>query len=205
MNISLSPPLGLRSLATWTTPLVVLLGCAGGDTPTAPTAGSDGPALSQHAGHADPVGPAVRGGGLFEANIENRSGWIYNISVNASVGPGGEARGSILLRSRTAPGITTIPVDVDWWAMIEVDCLEVEGNMAWVGGTVIASRTESLFGPPPGGDGVLIIQDNGPGPVDVANIGPAAMFGAVDCRDRPPLLFPAPLATMRGNYSVRGD
>lgn len=203
MKISRTRPFGLRLVATLATPLVVLFGCAGGDTPTIPTAGGEVPTLSHHAGHTVPAGPAVQGGGFFAANTG--TGWIYNISVSASVGPGGEARGSILLRSRTAPGNTTIPVDVDWSAMIEVDCLEVEGTMAWVGGTVTASRTESPFGPPLGGDGLLIIQDNGPGPVDVANTGPAAIFGAVDCRDRPPLLFSAPLGTMTGNYSVRGD
>jgi hypothetical protein len=69
-------------------------------------------------------------------------------------------------------------------------------------GDIVRAGGSSPFGPTVGPGAMLIIRDNGASGADELNVGPAAVFGAVDCRDKPPIggdLF------TDGNFTVSGS
>jgi hypothetical protein len=84
---------------------------------------------------------------------------------------------------------------------LEVDCLAITGNNAWVSGPVTKWRINGEDVPiPPGLQGVLRVEDNGEGgtTVDAASRG-VAFFGTQVCRFRPPLVL---LPSDDGNIQV---
>jgi hypothetical protein len=84
---------------------------------------------------------------------------------------------------------------------VDVDCLAITGNNAWVSGPVTKFRINGQDVPfPPGLQALARVQDNGEGgtTVDEASLG-VGVFGAQVCRSRP--LLPL-LPSDHGNIQV---
>jgi hypothetical protein len=128
--------------------------------------------------------------------------WIYRFSVRASISTDGVNSGVVRFSSHQPPGQNDEGFPGAWHAEVAVDCLEIEGNTAWISGPIVNARTDSPFGPQVGvGTALVIVRDHGPTGPDEVNVGPASQFGVNDCRDRP-AIFPALFAD--GNLTVSG-
>lgn len=132
----------------------------------------------------------VKGGGHYQ--LKDPPGfvgdfkWIYRFTVNARKLADGTDEGTVRFRSHLPPGKNEAGASLDWWAEVAIDCVEIDGNLAWMSGAIVAAGGTSPVGPVVGpGPAMLIIQDNGPSGVDEINVGPAVAFGANDCRDKP--------------------
>ena len=184
---------------------VILTACADG-VPTSPP--DPGPTASAAIAGGPGVVASVKGGAHFDLlNPPDFVGdfkWIYDFSVRATARADGSAEGTILLQSHIPPGENDAGVPLDWWAELALDCVEVDGDMAWLTGYFVRVRTNSPFGPEVDPDaespGMLIVRQLGPGQVEV-NVGPAFIFGADDCHDRPPMI---PGNSMNGNITIAG-
>jgi hypothetical protein len=179
--------------AALTLTAVLAMGACSPEDPTGPA--QDEIQSSRVAGGPDVVA-AVRGGAHFDLlNPPSFVGdfkWIYNFAIHAERSSDGSANGSITMVSHIPPGSNEDGVALDWWFEIEVDCLEVEGDMAWMTGPVVRARTDSPVGPGTGGSGagglgLVMVRDMGPGNGDWINVGPPSFYGAEDCRDKPPI------------------
>ena len=75
---------------------------------------------------------------------------------------------------------------IDATVHAEVNCLEVVGNEAWIGGTITRSSNPTVVGQ--GLDIVFRVQDNGEGDASPADMTSQLVWGAVpSCITRPPL------------------
>ena len=80
-----------------------------------------------------------------------------------------------------------------------VNCLEVVGNDAWIGGTITRSSNPSVVGE--GLDIVFRVQDNGEGDGPPADMTSQLVWGAVpSCNTRPPLGL---IGWTHGNVQVK--
>ena len=186
--------------------LILLIGASAcSEAVTTPTLDPDQPAQAAVAGGPDAVA-SVRGGAHYRLKdppaFVGDFKWIYGFSIEATARADGSADGKIRLNSKLPPGKNNAGLDLNWWAEIAVDCVEVEGDTAWMTGFIVEARTESPAGPGVGGYAMVIVRDGGPGGTDQINVGPPGAFGAEDCTDRPPI-FPG--AFVDGNVRVAGD
>lgn len=150
------------------------------------------------------VAATVRGGAHYRLNdpppFVGPFKWIYGFSFNVSRHLDGSADGTVRFRSRVPSGQNSVGVQLDWSAEVLVNCLEIAGNTAWISGVVVNANSDSPAGPTNGSTALFIVADNGNGAGgDEVNVGPAAAFGATDCRDMPPI-FPG--AFVDGNIHV---
>jgi hypothetical protein len=113
--------------------------------------------------------------------------WIYRFTMQATQHEDGTDTGTVKFRSFQPPGQNDAGFPGEWTGEVSVNCVEVEGNTAWLTGPVVRARTDSPFGPSVGGIAMFIVRDNGAAAVDEIAVGPASIFGAETCRDRPPL------------------
>jgi hypothetical protein len=187
--------------------LTVTLTACGDGVPTSPQ--DPGPAAGAAVAGGPGVVASVKGGAHYDLlNPPDFVGdfkWIYDFSIRATARADGSAEGTVLLQSHIPPGRNDAGVPLDWWAEIAIDCVEVDGDMAWLTGSFVRTRTDSPFGPQvnPDADGsaMLIVRQMGPGQLEV-NVGPSVIFGgADDCHDRPPMI---PGNSMNGNITIAG-
>lgn len=113
--------------------------------------------------------------------------WVYRFSFNVTKWGDETAAGTVRFLSHTPPGVNTVDFPGDWLGEVSIDCVEVDGNIAWMSGAVVRSRTDSPFGPSEGDVALFIVRDNGPEQADEINVGPVWAFGATDCHDTPPI------------------
>ena len=121
---------------------------------------------------------------------------LRNVSFSARRLPSGEAQGRFHVTLQ-GPAIYTGGFEDGTRAVtFDVVCLEVEGNRAWIGGRIVAPKSDRFLG----GEDVWVVEDGGEtGPDRVAVfIGRAANR----CSERPLVSGPA---SERGELVVRDD
>ncbi len=137
---------------------------------------------------AQPV-HAVRGHGIYDLTPPSS---IDSISINATADANGVAAGTVVwLANYLAPPEQPAPDWVGWIWKIEVTSLAVTGNVATIGGTVVA---DNRF---PGNIGCqvgFIVTDNGNG---------AANPDVLELVDNPPCVYGGPNSHSGGNFTVK--
>ena len=183
-------------------PMLALVAIASACVAESPTQPAASPEFGQVAGGPG-VMASVRGGGHYQLAeppaFVGDFKWVYRFSFNVEKRADGTDAGTVRFLSRTPKGQNNVGFPGDWWAVAEIDCVEVDGNIAWMSGTIVEARTDSPFGPGVGSTPLFIVQDNGATGPDVVNVGPAGAFGVTDCRERP-TIFPG--AWVDGNVTV---
>lgn len=187
--------------------LVLLAGCSERLGPLQP---SDSRPLSSG---ASPQLPSDTAGNPFISNGGNHGRVTHTLTGSAvhhpDFGPLGHATYRETVTARlyedgSTDGISIIDGDFSGYGLglarftTTIDCLSVEGNMAWYTGTVTETNNTALA--PAGTFAVGLFVDNGH--IDHVHSGPLVAFAAPGstCRDHPSLpLFP----TSNGTYSVR--
>lgn len=187
--------------------LVLFVGCSDRLDPLQP---SDSRTMTSG---PSPQLPSDMAGNSFAGNGGNHGRVMHTLTGSAvhnpDFGPLGHATYRETVTARlyedgSADGISIIDGDFSGYGLglgrftTTIDCLSVEGNVAWYTGTVIETNNSALA--PAGTAAVGLFEDNGP--VDQVHSGPLAAFATPGstCRVHPSLpLFP----TSRGTYSVR--
>ena len=122
------------------------------------------------------------GGGTYE-----KAGFLNTIAFTAQVDESGEVKGQAQFQLR----------DLDLRIHLDVDCLVVVGNQAWIGGVVKNSSNPALVGT----RFVFTVVDNGEGQGAVDELGePAGSVLQSDCLTQPALPL---LPLTNGNFQVR--
>ncbi len=122
------------------------------------------------------------GGGTYE-----KGGFLNTIAFTAQVDEAGVAKGQAQFQLR----------DIGLRIHLDVDCLVVVGNQAWIGGVVKNSSDPTLVGT----RFVFTVVDNGEGGGAVDELGePAASTLQSDCLTQPALPL---LPLTNGNFQVR--
>lgn len=158
--------------------LTLLAGCRGGGGTTAPAPGS--PTASKVAEHA------VTGSGSVGGNFP------YQMTYTAQRDSTGTVRGEF---------DATLDLSNDGKGIVQfkstVDCLDVQGNTAWIGSHV--TSTSNSFAVTVGTNVISEVVDGGPGGQDYTD----GDFSTpnVKCTDHPPGLILAPLIS--GDLVVR--
>ena len=121
---------------------------------------------------------------------------LRNVSFSARILPDGEPQGRFHVTLKGPAELTGGFEDGTRSVTFEVTCLEVEGNRAWIGGRIVAPKTDRYLG----GEDVWVVEDGGEsGPDRVAVfIGRAAER----CAERPLVSGPP---SVRGELVVRDD
>jgi hypothetical protein len=137
---------------------------------------------------AQPV-HVVRGHGIYNLTPPSP---IDQISINATVDTNGVASGMVVwLANYLAPPAQPAPDWVGWIWKIEVNSLVVAGNVATIGGTVVAdNRFPANIGCQVG----FIVTDNGNG---------AANPDVLELVDNPPCVYGGPNSHSGGNFTVK--
>lgn len=131
---------------------------------------------------AAPSVSKATGGGTYEKN-----GFLNTIAFTAQVDGGGAAKGEAQFQLR----------DIDLRIHLDVDCLVVVGNQAWIGGVIKTSSDPSLIGQ----RRVFTVVDNGEGGGAVDELGePVVSALMLDCLTQPALPL---LPLTNGNFQVR--
>jgi hypothetical protein len=151
-------------------------------------------AISRHQVEANQAATGGRATGNWRlpAPFLNRAAEHYSFTA-LSTGPLAAAKGEIQLH-------TTFVGDVESNVHLDVDCLVIVGNQAWVSGP---ARRWTLGGipQPPGLYLVFQVVDNGEGANDPPDLGSPAFSGPpMACRLMPPLPL---LPSADGNIQVR--
>lgn len=158
------------------------------------------------------MGPAVHrvtgGGGVDLSTIFGTPFKIRSqVGVSAFLDAEGQASGSFGTMFHRPPGSDPTPGsgNSDWRLAVTVDCMEVEGNTAWISGPATRVKSDLPFpdGPELGRTVVMMARDLGPQDDRVVVIA-AVFLGVDDCHDRPdpdPYFFAAPNGG--GNLSIR--
>lgn len=195
-----------RTLAVFSLAVLTLIGCDPGVLEP-----EMDPSLSMQGGGGS-AGPAVHrvtGGGAVELSaffgtpFKIRS----NARVSASLDAEGQASGSFGGSFHRPPGKDPTPEagNADWRLAVTVDCMEVEGNTAWISGpaTRVDSDLPFPFGPELGRTVVMIVRDGGPHNDQIVQIA-ADFLGVEDCHDRPdPEPWLLTLEKPGGNLTIR--
>ena len=121
---------------------------------------------------------------------------LRNVSFSARILPNGEPQGRFHVTLKGPAEYTGGFEDGTRSITFDVTCLEVEGNRAWIGGRIVAPKTDRWIG----GEDVWVVEDGGDtGPDRVAVfIGRAASR----CSERPLVSGPP---SERGELVVRDD
>jgi hypothetical protein len=121
---------------------------------------------------------------------------LRNVSFSARKLPNGEPQGRFHVTLQGPAEFTGALEDGTRAVTFDVTCLEVEGNRAWIGGRIVAPKTDRYLG----GEDVWVVEDGGEtGPDRVAVfIGRAASR----CSERPLVSGPP---SERGELVVRDD
>lgn len=184
---------------------VLLLPVSVGCVPSTPTAVDEVERPSFGVAGGPDVVASIRGGAHYRLNdpppFAQAFKWIYRFSFQVEKLADGTDHGVVKSRSKIPGGIDA-PFPGDWWSDVAVDCVEVEGNTAWISGPIVRAESDTPFGPAEGGYALFIVRDNGPSGPDEINVGPAAAFGVTDCRGKPPI-FPG--AFTDGNVTVASN
>ena len=153
---------------------VAALGC--GNPTDISTASSSTPAL---AGAASPIVHRVTGGGRLDLSAFGPHFSPETYGINASIDADGTVRGQVEIQF-SDPALTL---------HVEVTCLSVSGNDAWIGGAV--THTSDPTGHPEGMELFFRVQDNGEG----ANAPADRMSGVFTFRLASRCLLHPPIAT----------
>ena len=122
------------------------------------------------------------GGGTYE-----KAGFLNTIAFTAQVDAGGLVKGQAQFQLR----------DIDLRLHLDIDCLIVVGNQAWIGGVVKNSSDPSQIGT----RRVFTVVDNGEGGGVIDQLGEPAPSGLLaDCLTQPALPL---LSLTNGNFQVR--
>ena len=121
---------------------------------------------------------------------------LRNVSFSARILPNGKPQGRFHVTLQGPAELTGGFEDGTRSVTFDVTCLEVEGNRAWIGGRIVAPKTDRFLG----GEDVWVVEDGGEtGPDRVAVfIGRAASR----CSERPLVSGPP---SERGELVVRDD
>ena len=127
----------------------------------------------------------VTGGG----NAQFATGVIQNWQAQATRWADGSVTGRFSATARVPAGQNQLPFDFDWQFDVDLDCLAVDGDQAWMSGKVTRIRkvdTPFPFALDVGTDFMFITSDRNAAPdVPPGIYGPAAAFGTTDCQDKP--------------------
>ena len=138
--------------------------------------------LGMSTAQARPSVNKATGGGTYE-----KAGFLNTIAFTAQVDESGEVKGQAQFQLR----------DVDLRIHLDVDCLVVVGNQAWIGGVVKNSSNPALVG----SRYVFTVVDNGEGQGAVDELGEPVPSGLLaDCLTQPALPL---LPLTNGNFQVR--
>ena len=126
----------------------------------------------------------VSGGGTVQY-----SGTLNTHAFTVRIDADGQVRGQAEFQLRF----------IDATVHAELNCLEVVGNDAWIGGTITHSSNPAVVGP---GLGILFrVQDNGEGDGSPADMTSPLVWGAVPlCNTTPPMSL---IEWTNGNVRVK--
>ena len=167
----------------------LVLAACGTDRPTAPTA-----LLSAPVANTAENMWLLTGSGHTDLPV---SGDMRNFTFHAKRNPDGSASGSYRLARH----------DIDVWFTVDVTCMSVVGNTAWVAGIISDTNAPGLilvgrvsyFFAIDGGEGVGTIDK-----ISRARINDQAGQDAVFCALKPTAIFdPNPLTIVEGNVQLR--
>ena len=146
---------------------------------------------------------AAKGGAGVEESVTGHAEHTFfggellrNVSFSARILPNGEPQGRFHVTLKGPAEFNGGFEDGTRAITFDVVCLEVEGNRAWIGGRIVAPKTDRWLG----GEDVWVVEDggeNGPDRVAVF-IGRAASR----CSERPLVSGPP---SERGELVVRDD
>lgn len=162
------------------------------------------PTLTITAAPKAPVLYRINGGGTAHDDF---SGGVNNAHVNVVARADGTVEGSFTIQIGIPPGQDELDQGLSGKFDAVADCVEVEGDLAWISGTLTTVRDAYLGGAPipvPGDPQMVVIQDSGPGQF-ISFFAPPAFWGVTDCQDKPsPAAFfpPPPFITLNGNMTI---
>ena len=134
-------------------------------------------------GTADPI-HLVSGGGTVEY-----AGALNTHAFTAQIDVAGNVKGQAQFQLRY----------IDTTVHAEVNCLEVVGNNAWIGGIITRSSNPAQVGP--GLQILFRVQDNGEGDAEPRDMTSQLVWGAVpSCSTTPPLFL---IEWTNGNVQVK--
>lgn len=185
----------------WILAGVMAVGC-GGETPTIPEhVEADGVAMTAQGG-ANPRVYEVTGGG----SAHHANGIVQNVRVNATQWADGTVEGEWSFHSRNPDGRTTLPFDLDLEIVAEVDCLAIDGGLAWMSGSLTHIKKATTPGPFPfqvGDPFVAQVRDRHADPgLGDGFFGPAAVWGTADCADKPAAPPLPPSSKINGGFTI---
>jgi hypothetical protein len=169
--------------------VTILTGCAG-DLPTSAAPAGMAPTSASAAANASPM-PSVTG---HAENTFAGGELLRNVSFSARILPDGTPSGRFHVTLQGPGRFTGYPDEGTQPITFEVTCLDVEGNRAWIGGRIVAPKTDPYLG---GGD-VWYVEDGGTTGPD--RVGVAIGYTPEACHNRP-AIFASP--SERGELTVR--
>jgi hypothetical protein len=135
------------------------------------------------------------------SSVEFVTGIEQRVRLIASRWPDGSVRGRFAGKVTFPSGIPVCPEGCTWTFEVDLDCLVVDGDQAWLGGQVseVKNAPFPIFAP---GDDFIITLADGPVVVGEGAYGPAGAFGTSNCADKPGVPPLAPIAELEGKYKI---